>query len=109
MAAASHFSGVGGLCKNQQGEIIGDRFQSDTFDCNARDLYYVHRVRGGKWGTMLTELVRQFPFPEIEGTHFIRERVVWVEIARTDKIRWVNEVLRIYHVGDGQTDADKRF
>jgi len=97
------FSGVGGLCRNQHGEIVGDRFPSDPFDCSWRDICYVHRIRGEKWGITLTALVRQFPFPDLAGSNFVPEGMVWLEIARTHKIRCVNEILRIYYVDDSKT------
>ncbi len=54
---------------------------------------------------MRTEVVRQYPFPEITGTHFVPEGLVWLDIAKTYKIRYVNEVLRIYYVDDHATGA----
>src|SRR5262249_23261414 len=38
------FVGVSGLCRNQYGEIIGDRFPFDPFDANFCDRKYVYRV-----------------------------------------------------------------
>jgi glycosyltransferase involved in cell wall biosynthesis len=99
------YSGIDGLCSDQHGDIVGDRFPSDPFDTTLRERRYVHRIRGEKWGSTLTEIVRQFPFPELPGAQFTPEGSVWLEIAKTYKIRCVNEVFRIYYVDDVPTGA----
>ncbi|MGD0420700.1 MAG: glycosyltransferase family 2 protein [Xanthobacteraceae bacterium] len=98
-----HFSGVGGLCRNQHGEIIGDLFPSEPFDASLRDRRYIYRLRGEKWGMELTDIVRRHPFPEIRGTGFVPEGLVWMEIAKNYKIRSMNEAFRIYYVDDERT------
>jgi glycosyltransferase involved in cell wall biosynthesis len=101
----SLFSGVNGLCANQYGEIVGDRFPFVPFDHNSCERKFIYGVRGEKWGVVLTEITRRFPFPEIRGTSFVPEGVVWFEIAKTYKSRGVNEVLRTYYVNDPKTGA----
>jgi glycosyltransferase involved in cell wall biosynthesis len=101
----SLFSGVIGLCANQYGEIVGDRFPFVPFDRSALERKFIYGVRGEKWGAVLTEIVRRFPFPEIRGTSFVPEGVIWFEIAKTYRSRGVNEVFRIYYVNDRATGA----
>jgi glycosyltransferase involved in cell wall biosynthesis len=97
------FFAVVGLCRDQHGEIIGDIFPSNPFDSNLREKRYVHGLRGEKWGAALTEVVRRYPFPAIAKTHFAPEGIVWLDIAKTYKTRYVNEVFRIYYVDDYAT------
>jgi hypothetical protein len=66
-------------------------------------MIYVHRVRGEKWLTAPTDVLRRHPFPEIRDTQFIPEFTVWIEIAKAYKIRCVNETLRVYYVDDEVT------
>jgi glycosyltransferase involved in cell wall biosynthesis len=99
----SSFSGAGGLCRNQRGEIVGDYFPYEPFDVNYRDRRYIHRIRGEKWGVTLTEILRRFPLPEIRGTHFVPEGVLGSEIGKTYKSRNVNEIFRVYYTDDGET------
>ena len=99
------FSGVSGLCFDQHGDLIGEKYPADPFDSTLRERHYVNRLRGEKWGSTLTCLVRRFPFPEIAGTNFTPEGVVWLEISKTYKDRCVNEVFRIYYVDDDATGA----
>jgi glycosyltransferase involved in cell wall biosynthesis len=99
------FYSVGGLCRDQKGSIVGDRFPADPFDASLRELRYVHHIRGDKWRVNLTAVLRRYPFPEIPGTQFVPENVVWMDIAKTYKTRWQNVVVRIYHVDDPETGA----
>ena len=101
----SSFVAVCGLCCDQKGKIIGDIFPSSPFDSTLREKRYIHRLRGEKAGAILTTVVRQYPFPEIAGTYFIPEGLVWLNISKTYKIRYVNEVLRVYFVNDHATGA----
>jgi glycosyltransferase involved in cell wall biosynthesis len=96
------YSGVDGLCIDQRGKIIGDQFPSNPFDANMREQCYVYRVRGEKWGSTLTEIVRKIPFPEIKGT-YIPEGTLWLQLAKKYRKRCVNEIFRIYYVGDERT------
>jgi len=97
------FAAVNGLCCDQHGKIIGDTFPSNPFDSSLRENRYVHRLRGEKSGAALTEVVRRYPYPEVEGTHFVPEGLVWLDIAKSYKSRYVNEVLRVYYVDDQVT------
>jgi glycosyltransferase involved in cell wall biosynthesis len=99
------YSGIDGLCSDQNNRIIGDPFPSDPFDTTLRERRYVHQIRGEKWGSTLTEIVRRYPFPEIIDSQFTPEGSVWLDIAKTHKIRCVNEVFRVYYVNDDQTGA----
>jgi glycosyltransferase involved in cell wall biosynthesis len=95
------FVGVTGLCARPDGEVVGDLYPKDVFDCSAADLYFKHRVRGEKFGCMRVDLLRRFPFPEdIEG--FVPESLVWWAIARAGYVnRFVNQIVRIYHPTPG--------
>lgn len=97
------YCGVDGLCSDQNGEIIGDRFPFEPFDTTLRERRYVYRMCGEKWGSTLTEIVRRFPFPEVPGSQFTPEGLVWLDMAKTYKSRCVNEVFRTYYVRDAHT------
>ncbi len=100
------FGGIGSLCRNQQGDIIGVSFPVSPFDTNFRELFFVHRRLGGeKWGVSRTDVLRQFPFPQLEGTNFVPEGLIGLQMARAYKRRFVNEVFRIYHTGEEKTGA----
>jgi glycosyltransferase involved in cell wall biosynthesis len=101
----SHCCGLWGLCCDQHGSIVGDKYPVSPFDADLREVVYVHRIRGEKWCALRSDVLRQFPFPEIRETQFIPEGMVWLEIAKTYKTRYVNEIIRIYYIDDNETGA----
>ncbi len=90
------FSGVTGLCRDQNGALVGTRFPSDPLDCSAAELEYRHKVRGEHWGFLRLDVVRRFPYPEDVPGNFIPESFIWCQVSRQFKTRHINEELRIY-------------
>ncbi|MBW4512540.1 MAG: glycosyltransferase family 2 protein [Scytonematopsis contorta HA4267-MV1] len=95
----NQFSGATCLCQDENGEIFGDYFPSDVTDCNLLELRYKFHVQGEKWGFHRTDILQQFPFPEIPNQKFCPENLVWSKIAKVYKTRFINEALRVYHKG----------
>jgi glycosyltransferase involved in cell wall biosynthesis len=96
------FSGIGGLCCDQHRKIIGDSFPRSPLDTSLRELIFGLRIRGEKWGVTLTDVLRQYPFPELSETQFVPEGLVGLQMSRTYKRRYVNEVFRIYYRFENQ-------
>lgn len=94
------FCGVGGLSIDQKGNLVGERFPNHPLDATMRERHYVYRVRGEKCLMVRTEVARRFLFPDIKATNFVPEGVVWLEIGKHYKVRWINEVIRIYYQKD---------
>lgn len=94
------FSGVCGLCQDQNGKLIGDPFPFNITESDSLEIYYRYKVRGEKWGFHRTKILSRYTFPEIEKAKFIPEGVVWNAIAKDYKVRFVNEILRIYWIED---------
>jgi glycosyltransferase involved in cell wall biosynthesis len=93
-----NFSGVSVLCMDPEGKIIGNKFPQNPCDLTYLELMTRYRVVGEKWGFHRTEVLKEFPFPEINGEKFIPEGIVWNRIGQKYKIRHVNEKLRIYEI-----------
>ncbi|GEP42006.1 glycosyltransferase family 2 protein [Brevifollis gellanilyticus] len=90
------FSGVTGLCQDQDGKLVGCEFPNAPLDCTAAELDYIHHVHGEKWGFLRLDVLRQFPFPEDCTGNFIPESYVWSQVSQNHETRHVNEQLRIY-------------
>ncbi len=90
------FSGVNVLCQDPTGRLVGTPFPADRMVSNNLELYFVHKVRGEKWGCIRTDVLRSRPFPAVQG-HFLPETYIWYDLARRYKVLCVNEVLRVYH------------
>lgn len=90
------FVGVTGLCVNESGEVIGNRFPTDPLDSDDLSLRYHLGVKGEKWGFHRRDILKDHPYPDfIRG--FVVEGLVWNAIARKYKSRYINEIVRIYH------------
>lgn len=90
------FSGICGLCKDQYGRFVGNRFPLDIMDSDSLEIHYRYGVKGEKWGFQRSEVLGRYPFPDVEGARYIPEGVVWNSIAKSCKTRFVNETLRTY-------------
>lgn len=100
----SKFAGVTALCVDEKGNIIGTPFPCKHWmDSDNLEIKYRYKVKGDKWGFIRTDILRQFPFPEHIPGH-VPESVVWSQIARLYKTRFVNEPLLICH-----NDANNRL
>lgn len=95
------FAGVCGLCRTVDGDTIGDTFPSDVLDSNIAEMKYRYRVRGDKCGFIRTDILREHRFPE-EISGMVPESVVWHAIGKRFQVRFINEPLRIVHMGDDQ-------
>lgn len=93
------FSAVTSLCKDENGKIVGTRFPFNCTDSDSLEMYYRFKIKGEKWGFHRTDILREFPFPEIQNQKIVPENVVWFRIARKYRTRFVNECLRIYYNG----------
>ncbi len=85
------FAGVCGLDVYADGTVIGGGMPQDVIDCNAIDIRMIHHVGGDLKEVFKTDVLREIPFPEIEGEKFCPEVVVWNRIAKKYKLRYFNK------------------
>lgn len=104
------FGGVAGFMSHRNGEIIGKGADFEALDTNSIDIRYKHHVVGDMAEVFKTEVLREFPFPEIEGEKFCPEALLWNRIATKYKLRYFKDVVyfRDYLEG-GLTDRIVRI
>ncbi|TDB60654.1 glycosyltransferase family A protein [Photorhabdus khanii] len=98
-----YFAGICGLCSNELGEVVGDKFPASCkwgVDSNSLEIRYLYKIRGEKWGFSRTDILRKYPFPDHLPGH-VPENVIWTPIALKYKTRFINEILRIYYQDAG--------
>ncbi len=88
-------AGVVGLDCFDKGEIVGSGLPKDTIDCNAIDIRLRHHVTGDLKEVFRTSVLKEFPFPEIEGERFCPEQLVWFRIAQKYRMRYFNKPIYI--------------
>ncbi len=95
-------AGFSCLTADQQGIVIGTHLPADKFVCSHYDLYHNHQVKGDKGLIYYTDILRQYPFPEIENEKFVTEALVLNRIARKYKLYCVDRILcRVFYQSDG--------
>lgn len=65
------------------------------------DLRYKYGIQGDICEVFRTDVLREFPFPEISGEKFCPEQLVWFRIAQRYKIRMYGDVLYMRDYLDG--------
>lgn len=93
--------GVAGLDRFADGRIVGNGLPCDSIDCNAMDIRYKHHVIGDMKEVFRTEVLKEFPFPEIEGERFCPEQLVWFRIAQKYTLHYFNKPIYIAEYQEG--------
>lgn len=65
-------------------------------DSNDLDLRFKLNITGELWGMIRTDIMREFPFPVVEGYHFYPENVIWHNVGRKYICRYLSKALRYY-------------
>ena len=87
------FAGVCGLDGTFDGRMIGSGLPEEKIDDNAISIRYKLGVTGDMKEVFRTEVLKEFPFPEIEGECFCPEALVWNRIANKYRLRYVNQII----------------
>lgn len=87
------FGGVAGYMAHHDGTIIGQCSVKRVVDANSLEYRYHYGATGDMCEVFKTSVLKEFPFPEIEGEKFVPEILVWNRIAQKYKLRWFQEVI----------------
>lgn len=90
------FYGISCRCCDLDGNIIGTPMSEEYIDSNDLDFKLKLKIKGELWGMTKTEILKNTPFPEVEGLHFYPENIYWNNIGRKYKSRYINKALRYY-------------
>lgn len=102
--AKDDFAGVCGLKCYPDGERVGGDCNFGVLDCNSLELRYKYKVVGDMAEILCTDILRQYPFPEIEGELFCPEAVLFNRIAQKYKLRYFYENVYVCdYLSDGLT------
>ena len=100
-----NFAGVCGMDVTPEGEFIGSGLNMDVIDSDSVEIRHKYKVDGDLKEVFRTDVLRKFPFPEIDGETFCPEQLVWFRIAQKYQMRFFNEGIYVaeYQKG-GLTD-----
>lgn len=84
-------AGVCGYMAHKNGKIIGKPFVDRIV--NSLDLRYRLGVKGDMCEVFRTDVLKKYPFPEIEGERFCPEVLIWNRIAQRYKLKVFPKVI----------------
>ena len=106
----SSIGGVCGLMAHHDGTIIGERKISSSMNLSSIEMRYKYGFVGDVCEVFKTDVLREFPFPEIENEKFCPEALVWNRIATKYKLHYFNEVIYYRdYLDDGLTSRIVRI
>lgn len=106
----SSIGGVCGLMAHHDGTIIGERKISFSMNLSSIEMRYKYGFVGDVCEVFKTDVLREFPFPEIENEKFCPEALVWNRIATKYKLHYFNEVIYYRdYLDDGLTSKIVRI
>lgn len=87
------------------GNIVGDKFEQDEFISDHIECKLKMNIQGDKAEVYRTDVLKQFPFPEIKGEKFVTEDIVYNQIALAGyKTIYINKPIKIIeYLEDGLT------
>lgn len=92
----SEFSGVTCQCVDERGGIVGTPLLTAFVDGYPSEVVSSLGLRGERFGFHRTSILKQFPFPVLEGERFVPEGLIWNRIGKQYKIRFIADTLRVY-------------
>ena len=87
------FGGICGLDSTFEGKLIGSGLPFDKIDGTSIDVRFRLGVTGDMKEVFRVSVLKEFPFPEINGERFCPEVLVWNRIATKYKLRYINQVV----------------
>ena len=90
----SRYAEVQGLCADEHGTVLGDKYPTDIFDADYYEMTQIYRLHGDRAGMIRADVLRAHPFPEeFPSTVYVPEAIVLNRIALNYLIRGFNEVI----------------
>lgn len=86
-------------------ESLNKNVTVDFTEATSLEIAYKYRVSADKAEVFFTDILKQFPFPELKDNKFVPEALVWNRIAKAGyKFIWNTKVIYICdYLNDGYT------
>jgi glycosyltransferase involved in cell wall biosynthesis len=100
------YCGVIALCCQPDGSVLGPNLPHDYIDCfSLGEALTCDAPHIDRWGTLRTEVVRHFLYPEIPGEKFIVPAVSHYQMQLRYASRYFNEALKIAYYAPGHMSS----
>ena len=98
------------LQKNENDMIIGDKFKDDNFISNYLEVLINSEVKGDKKSVYLTDIRKQYLFPEFKNERFMGEGYIHKKIGENYEAVFINKPIYISeYLEDGLTKAGRQM
>ena len=111
------YAGVVGLRGTKSGEMWSTSnirknhrtnalvINKEYIDATAIEYRYKYKIQGDRAEVIRTSVLKEYPFPKVEGENFIPEGYLWMRLARDGyRFRWFNQIIYITeYLSDGLT------
>jgi len=98
------FGGLCGLKAYYDGNSVGNKPNFGVIECTNFDIDYKYKLKGDMAEVFYTNVLKEFPFPDIEGEKFCPEILVWNRVSTKYKIHYFSEnVYLCEYLEDGLT------
>lgn len=99
-----YIAGVCGLRAYPSGQKVGGEEDWSNLDCNSLDFRYKYNCKGDMAEVLRTDVLREYPFPEIQNEKFCPELLVFSRIASKYKLHYFYRKIYICdYLPDGLT------
>ncbi|WP_276258066.1 glycosyltransferase family 2 protein [Haloglomus litoreum] len=98
-ARRAEFAGVLGRTQFSDGTPFADPLPESPLDSSPTEIRYQYRLEGDYVGMFRRDVLLKFPFPERQDVRYIPESIVFDRIGREYTVRYINEIIDIYHAG----------
>lgn len=93
---------VHGRCVTQHQDFVGDPYPEGINNQSWQEAGKVAaKCKGEKIGLQVRAYLSQYRFPEVKGTSYVSEGIIWDQINEKYGTWYTNEVVRVYYVGEG--------
>jgi len=93
---AGEFAYVAVLCHDQHGVTRGTKFPKDRMESDHLEIHWKYRVRGDKWECYRTDVLKQYPLPELDRRSGMPEGIILARMSKKYKVLYLNKFLRTY-------------
>lgn len=104
------FAGVCGLRAYKDGTRIGGECDFDILDCSPLEFRVKYGISGDMAEVVNTDILKEYPFPDIPGEMFCTEALLWDRLSAKYKFRYFYEKIYICeYLNDGLTASMTRI
>ncbi|AZA48832.1 glycosyltransferase family 2 protein [Chryseobacterium carnipullorum] len=95
------YAGLSGRIGYSKTQYIGSQNTYEDIHANALDFRFRMKIQGDMAEIIRTDILREYPFPSIDGERFCTEGVLWYNVALKYKFLWFSDIIYIAEYLEG--------